>query len=388
MNEQRQEAYLNLIQSLLSLRSNNKKIQEILSANQDLLDADFLRVIEVVSEVKSESGQENTANWLRFLKNQLAESLNLKFEDSPQVEKRTSEEEDLKDYFKFLLEVLYATFKSNGDTKIIYPLLAANVDKLENNLVKICHCLRSIFEEEAEIAEFFVEIMGEFGTLISQFPLGDKASNIEIAIACYETVIKMRNRQACSQEWVITQINLSNAYRSRIIGNKAENIENAALLNHGMVLPDFEETINSIRHWFIPNLCNAENAIAASKDTLQVYNCQDFPLYWAKTQNYLGNAYIKRICGDQADNIENAIVYFTAALTVYTKDTLPLYWAKTQDYLGNAYIKRIRGDKTENIEIFAASAAAASIVETQETSDTLFQIGQKPKMILKMPLRL
>ncbi|MGB3640460.1 MAG: hypothetical protein WBA39_23230, partial [Rivularia sp. (in: cyanobacteria)] len=61
MNEQRQEAYLNLIQSLLSFRRNKKKIQEILAANQDLLDADFLRVLEVVAEVKSESGQENIA---------------------------------------------------------------------------------------------------------------------------------------------------------------------------------------------------------------------------------------------------------------------------------------------------------------------------------------
>ena len=338
MNKERQEAYLNLIQSLLSFRHNKNKIQEILSVNLDLLDTDFLRVLEVVAEVKSESGQENIANWLRYLKNQLAERLNLKFEGSPQVEKRTSEEEDLKDYFQFLLEVLYATFKSNGDAKVIYPLLAANVDKLDNNLIKICRWSITTFEEEAEVAEFFVEIMGEFGTLIAQFPLGDKASNMEIAIACYETVIKMRDRQAFPQEWATTQINLSNAYRNRIIGDKAENIE---------------------------------NAIAASKAALQVYNCQDFPQEWAKTQIGLGNSSLLRLKRNKAKNIEDAISAYKPALQVYTYQNYPYEWAALQSnlggaYKGKAYLNTAVEDKIENAKKAIAAYENGLLVYTYQ----------------------
>ena len=45
MNEQRQQAYLNLIQQLLDCA--NGEEAEILAANQDLLDAEFLLMVEV-----------------------------------------------------------------------------------------------------------------------------------------------------------------------------------------------------------------------------------------------------------------------------------------------------------------------------------------------------
>ncbi|WP_155960359.1 hypothetical protein [Fischerella sp. PCC 9605] len=44
MNEQRQQAYLNLIQSLLNCPEGEES--EILAANQDLIDAGFLRVLK------------------------------------------------------------------------------------------------------------------------------------------------------------------------------------------------------------------------------------------------------------------------------------------------------------------------------------------------------
>ena len=64
-----------------------------------------------------------------------------------------------------------------------------------------------------------------FGNLIQQFPLGNKASNMEIAIASYETVLKMFTREAFPQQWAMTQNNLAIAYSDRIKGDKAENIE-------------------------------------------------------------------------------------------------------------------------------------------------------------------
>ncbi len=51
MNQERQEAYLNLIQQLLDCQSWEEP--EILRANQELLDAGFLQVLQAVTETFS-----------------------------------------------------------------------------------------------------------------------------------------------------------------------------------------------------------------------------------------------------------------------------------------------------------------------------------------------
>ena len=48
MNEQRQQAYLNLIERLLNCPSGEEP--EVLEANLDLLDAEFLLMLEAVAE--------------------------------------------------------------------------------------------------------------------------------------------------------------------------------------------------------------------------------------------------------------------------------------------------------------------------------------------------
>ena len=54
MNEQRQQAYLDLIERLLNCPSEEEP--EILEANLDLLDAEFLGMLEAVAENFSPQG--------------------------------------------------------------------------------------------------------------------------------------------------------------------------------------------------------------------------------------------------------------------------------------------------------------------------------------------
>jgi CHAT domain-containing protein len=56
---------------------------------------------------------------------------------------------------------------------------------------------------------------------------GDKAENIEQAIAAYTAALGVYTREALPVDWAMTQNNLANAYRERIKGDKAENIEQA-----------------------------------------------------------------------------------------------------------------------------------------------------------------
>ena len=330
MSEQRQQAYLNLIQQLLDCASGEEA--EILAANQDLLDAEFLLMVEAEAQMMSEEGNQDTANWLRNLGNQLAEYLN-QFSSPAQLEDLS--ESDLQAYFQVLMEILQAIAQSNCDAEVVYPLLAANTDKLDGIFAEILrHWATNTFEQaQTHQAESIAAVIVNFGNFIQQFPLGNKASNMEIAVASYETVLKVFTQQAFPKQWAATQNNLAATYTDRIKGDKAENIENAI------------------------SCCNV---------VLQVITQQAFPQQWATTQNNLANAYSDRIKGDIAENIENAISSYNAALQVYTKEAFPQDWAQTQNNLANAYTDRIKGDKAENIELAIQSYNAALQVRTQQ----------------------
>ncbi len=185
-------------------------------------------------------------------------------------------QDDLQAYFQFLSEILLAISESNGNAEVVYPLFAANTNKLNGILAEILlRCATSYFEEaEADAGKSIATVIAEFGNLIQQFPLGNKASNMEIAIVSYETVLKVFTQQAFPKQWAMTQNNLATAYSDRIKGDKAENIE---------------------------------KAIQSYNAALLVRTQQAFPQDWATTQNNLGDAYRNRIKGDKAEKIEKAI---------------------------------------------------------------------------------
>ena len=162
---------------------------------------------------------------------------------------------------------------------------------------------------------------------------GEKAENIERGIAYYESALIVYTYEQLPQYWAGTQSNLGIAYRERIQGEKAENIE---------------------------------IAIACCKSALIVRTDQQFPQDWAGTQNILGNAYRQRIQGEKAENIEIAIACFESALIVFTYEQFPQDWAMTQVNLGGASRERIKGEKTKNIERAIACFESALIVFTYE----------------------
>ena len=329
MNEKLQQAYLNLIRSLLDSPSGEEP--KILAANQELLDVGFLQKVKEVAQMCSQHGDEKTANWLRNLAMQLGEALNL----DNKVDLQSLSQEEKQGYFQFLMEVLRATAESEGDSQVVYPLLANNTDRLDEVLAEILHHwgTNTLKEAKADEAEYLAAVIVKFSNLIQQFPLGSKASNMEIAITGDEVALTVFTREALPQHWAETQNNLAIAYSNRIKGDRADNIE---------------------------------NAIAAYDAALTVRNKKASPQDWAMTQNNLAIAYSDRIKGDKADNIENAIVAYDAALTVYTREALPVDWAMTQNNLAVAYKNRIKGDKADNIERGIEAFTEALTVRTRE----------------------
>nr|MDZ8285910.1 CHAT domain-containing tetratricopeptide repeat protein [Nostoc sp. ChiSLP01] len=367
MNEQRLQAYYQLIESLLN--SPNGEQPEILAANTELLDAGFLQVLAAVADDFAQQGDENAANWLRNLATYLTS------ETTPITA------EDIETYEQFLLEILQATANSGSDVQVVYPLLAANTDKLNEIFTALLrnwatHTLTAV---EPDAAEYIASVIGNFSKLIRQFPLGSKASNIEIAIAGDEIALTVYTRSVFPQQWATAQNNLGIAYGDRILGERAENLEiaiaafSAALevYTRNAFPEQWATTQNNLGIAYRNRILgkraeNLERAITASTAALEVYTKSAFPEQWASTQiNLETTAYLNRILGERAENLERAITASTAALEVYTESAFPQQWAMTQNNLGIAYRNRILGEQAENLEMAIAAYTAALKIYTK-----------------------
>lgn len=257
------------------------------------------------------------------------------FERKENPQPVTSSNYSPQDYQDFLSEVLQITLKSYGNPEVVYPFLEANLDKLDLNFANVLRNLATTMSEaEVSVVENFATFIFGFSNLIREFPLGNKAANVEISIAGYEIMSTFLSPNYHPEIWAIVQHNLGHSYyTNRIIGDKAENIE---------------------------------FAIAAYKKSLEVRTQNNLPIDWAMTQNNLGLAYSSRIKGDKAQNIESAIAAFLEALKVYTKADYPVDWAETQCNLSDAYIQRI-DNKTENLKkAVHAYQLALSVYDKQD----------------------
>lgn len=317
------QAYLNLIQKLLSC-SPDKEL-EILCGHINLLDLGLLQTIEQVTATLAAQGNQNAVNRLRELGNKLTIALNRPLVANPEA------------YRDFVFEVLNTMRQSEGDPQVMYPLLQANLDKLNDSFAQVMHILGSenFHKVTPENAQSVAATIHDFGNLIQQFPLGNRANNIEIAIACYEVAATVYTREAFPEHWGLIQSSLGTAYLDRIKENKAENIEQA------------------IRYY---------------EAALEVRSCKESPTQWATTQVNLGGAYLDRIKGDRADNLEMAIQCHQAALQVYTQETDRQVWATIQNNLGGVYLRRIRGNRSDNIETAIACFEAALPIRTREAN--------------------
>ena len=379
MNEQRLQAYQQLIQQLLSCPS-QEEAEIILAANAELLDAGFLQVVVGVAGMFTQEGQENTANWLLALASQLSEGLGIPLDGNTPEPETTVNESDIDTYLQFLLAVLQATAESQGNPQVIYPLLAANTDKLNLTFAQLLQvwATKKLEEAEPDAAKFLAAVIVESSNLIRQFPLGNKADNMEIAITGCEIGFTVFTRYTSPALWAGTQNNLGLAYLDRIKGDKADNLE-CAIAAYTAALEistrtdfpvDWAATQNnlSLAYWNRIKGDKAENleyAIAAYTAALEVRTRTNFPGDWAATQNNLGNAYRDKIRGDKAENIEYAIAAYTACLEVYTRTSFPVQWAMAQNNLGSAYSLRIRGNKAENLEYAIAAFTAGLEVYTR-----------------------
>ncbi|MEH2142458.1 CHAT domain-containing protein [Nostoc sp.] len=312
---------------------------------------------------------------------------------------------------KFLNTALQATLNSTGNLKAIYPLLEANLDKVDKRLIillknwQISILPTLTFDDAVGTAAAIID----FSKRLKEFPLGNKSDNIEIALVCCQVgqtlftsttyseiwglaqtilaylywerieedraqnletcinlcqeTLKIRSYEADPQNWAEVQNILGLAYRDRIRDDKAENLE-VSIIHLKNALQVFNITENSEQWaWAQHNLAtvysqrvygdpdeNIQYSITCSKKAIQVFTYQAFPEYWAKTQMNLGNAYLKKEDENRSKTQEIAIKCYKNALRILTPENYPEYWALVNNNLGIAYAEYIDGNENNNCE--------------------------------------
>jgi CHAT domain-containing protein len=372
MDETRAQAYLQLINALLTCP--NGEENQILNANLELVDAELVQTMVAVAAQLSEDDRENDATVLLQMASQIADFLGMNDEG----DRNNSQGKNLQEYANFLLELLQAEADSNSDIKVIYPMLGQRQnllnDRFAENLQQVA---QNLISAHPEAIESIVALIENLSIHISNFPHGNRANNIEIAITGYQ--ILLSNREPGSEKYAQTQNNLANAYSDRINGSRADNLERAIGFFEAALkvytLEDFHEywamTQNNLAAAYTDRINgsradNLERAIGFYEAALTVYTFEDFREKWALTQNNLATAYLYRINGSRADNLERAIGLYEAALTVRTLEDFHGYWADTQNNLAAVYSNRINGSRADNLERAIGFYEAALTVYTFE----------------------
>ncbi len=284
-------------------------------------------------------------------------------------------------YLTFLAEVLQ-TVTHSPDFRQVYPLLRNNLDKLDQNFAQLLRQWASSVMPAATPVETrrLGALIGNLSNAIGRFPLGNKANNLEIEIAGYETVAKVFTRSYFPQDWATLQNNLGNAYTERLKGDPGQNLElaiacfqNALQVRNPQQYPEQWATLqNNLGNAYTDRLKgdpadNQEKAIACYQNALRVRTREMFGEEWASTQNNLGRTYSRRIRGDRAQNLELAIACYYNALQVYNRNLFPRRWATTQNNLANAYCARLRGNRTQNLEDAINCYQRALQIRTRES---------------------
>jgi tetratricopeptide (TPR) repeat protein len=192
----------------------------------------------------------------------------------------------------FIEESLQFVSDNDDTPQSIYSFLSQNLGKLNEDLILLFKQWSSdilLNLEPEKLYKMATDVI-QFSSLLEEFPLGNRAINLEIALTGYQIASEVFSQEQFPEQWRILQNYLGVAYIHRIQGDRAENLESAV-------------------HYLQAALELYSHSIFA------------FPEQLALTQNNLGTAYAQRIRGEKAENLEFSIRCFNDALQVRTRET-------------------------------------------------------------------
>ena len=233
------------------------------------------------------------------------------------------------------------------------------------NLQKAVACYeRALRVDTPEAAPFeYAATQNKLGSVYVQLPVGDRAANLQKAIACFEQALRVYTPEADPRHYAMTHNNLGVAYAELPVGDRAANLQTAiacyeqALRFHTPEAAPFEyaATQNNLGEAYreLPvgdRAANLQRAIACYEQALRFRTPEAVPFDSARTQGNLGAAYAELPVGDRAANLQQAIACYEQALRFYTPEDVPLDYATAQNNLGNAYADLPVGNRAANLQ--------------------------------------
>jgi predicted LPLAT superfamily acyltransferase len=225
--------------------------------------------------------------------------------------------------------------------------------------IQVCQAALALVDR-AQQPECWATLQCELGNSFAQNPLGERADNLEAAIAHYQQALETYTRQALPEQWA-DYLEAAIAHYQQALEPYARQAfpEQWAATQHALAIA-YRERMQGER------ADNLEAAIAHLEQALEVYTRQAFPEQWAAIQNALAIAYRERMRGERADNLEAAIAHLEQALEVYTRQAFPEQWAAIQNALAIAYRERMQGERANNLEAAIAHLEQALEVYTRQ----------------------
>lgn len=241
---------------------------------------------------------------------------------------------------QFMLAFRACVTESRGDYKPLFAFLQQNASQLNQALLdalpevfdRLIHIkpqgnpekpqsfwrkLPRLFRPKPQTDNFTKSdaawLFGWFGNVCSDFPLGSRRLNLELAIAAYEQALQVRTREAMPQDWAMTQGNLASALiaRAEITDNPADldqaihliesALEVAAVGSPHSINAQYRLGYARSRRYEIspdPDPTDLEQAIQAYKTALdqlhpEHYDWQDYWQALPNTQTILGRRLVR-----------------------------------------------------------------------------------------------
>jgi len=228
---------------------------------------------------------------------------------------------------------------------------------------------------------FHATLQSNLGAAYGELPVGDRAANLQKAIACYEQALRVYTPEADPLRYAATQNNLGAAYADLPVGDRAANLQRAIACYEQALRVytpeadplDYATTQYNLGNAFLllpvgDRAANLRQAIACYEQALRFLTPEAAPFHYAMTQHNRGAAYRQLPVGDRAANLRQAIACYEQALRFRTPEAAPFHYAMTQMALGNAYLELPVGDRAANLQKAIACYEQALCFHTPEAA--------------------
>lgn len=215
-------------------------------------------------------------------------------------------------------------------------------------------------------------------------PDGNPAQNLENALMLAKKAAAYLTLKHSREGWVHARMYLANVYFRRVKGDRADNIEQAIALSESVLQelrPDELPQERAVLHGNLgnyyanrvgnaPGRADVDAAMQHYQAAAEFYRRETFPEDWARQQMNIGHLFLKRPNGFSwsADDIETAIACFERALEVRTREHTPDQWASTKINLATAYARRVKGDPRANSAAAVRHARASLTVFSRDSN--------------------